>query len=294
MTDFEALATQLEQHADYKVLRRLQPVARFVPASADHDLKHALVVDVETTGTDKTADAIIELGLVRFTYDARTGQPVEVVDTDSLLEDPGRPIPPEIVELTGITDDMVRGQRIAESRVRELLDGVVLVLAHNASFDRPFVEQRLPMFRDVHWACTQRDIDWRALGVGSHALEFLVYRHLRAFFDGHRAVDDCRATLALLATETDDGILPMRVLLEACRVKRARVCAVYAPFESKDLLRARGYKWTGNEGTPARTWCRELPDADVPAEQQWLREQVYTNGRGEAQVQPVDLKRRWS
>jgi DNA polymerase-3 subunit epsilon len=294
VSDVEALAARLEQHPDFRVLRRLQPVDRFVPASAEHDLRHALVVDVETTGTEKASDVIIELGLVRFTYDARTGQPVAVVAAESLLEDPGRPIPPEIVELTGITDDLVRGQRIPDARVHELLQGVVLVLAHNAGFDRPFVERRLPAFRDVHWACTQRDIDWRALGVGSHALEFLVYRHLGAFFDGHRAVDDCRATLALLATPTPDGTLPMRVLLDACRVKRVRVCAVYAPFESKDLLRARGYKWSGNEGTPAKTWCREIPEADQEAEQAWLREQVYPGGRGEPMVQPVDLRRRWS
>jgi DNA polymerase-3 subunit epsilon len=294
VTDFDALAAQLEQHPDYRVLRRLVPVDRFVPPSPAHQLRHALVVDVETTGIDQAGDVIIELGLVRFTYDARTGQPVEVLAAESLLEDPGRPIPPEIVELTGITDDMVRGQRIPEARVQELLDGVGIVLAHNAGFDRPFIERRLPAFRDVHWGCTQRDIDWRALGVGSHSLEFLTYRHLRAFFDGHRAVDDCRATLALLATPTADGTLPMRVLLETCRAPRVRVCAVNSAFETKDALRGRGYKWSGNDGTPAKTWCKEIPKADLPAEEEWLRTAVYTNGRGQAQVTDVDLKRRWS
>ncbi len=294
MTDVDALAAQLAQHPDFRVLRRLVPVDRFVPASPEHQLRHALVVDVETTGIDKASDVIIELGLVRFTYDAVTGQPVEVLAAESLLEDPGRPLPPEIVELTGITDDMVRGQRIDDARVQALLDGVAIVLAHNAGFDRPFVERRLPAFRDVHWGCTQRDIDWRALGVGSHSLEFLTYRHLGAFFDGHRAVDDCRATLALLATPTADGSLPMRVLLETCRQPRVRVCAVFSAFETKDLLRARGYKWSGNDGTPPKTWCREIPEAALADEQAWLRANVYTNGRGEAQVERVDLRRRWS
>jgi DNA polymerase-3 subunit epsilon len=295
MTDLEALAAQLAQHPDYRVLRRLVPRDRFVADVAGRRLKHALVVDVETTGTDFANDVIIELGLVRFTYDIDTGQPVEVLAAESLLEDPGRPLPPEIVELTGITDDMVRGQRIDDTRVHALLDGVVLVLAHNAGFDRPFVERRLPAFRDVHWACTQRDIDWRALGVGSHSLEFLTYRHLGAFFDGHRAIDDCRATLELLATPTADGTIPLHVLLTTTRVKRSRVCAVNSPFESKDVLRARGYRWSGNDGTPPKTWCREVPSADADAEVAWLREHVYTNGRGTAPlVEAVDLKRRWA
>jgi DNA polymerase-3 subunit epsilon len=294
MSDPEALAAALEQHDDYRVLRRLVPVDRFVPPSAAHQLRHALVVDVETTGVDKPSDVIIELGLVRFTYDAITGQPVEVLAAESLLEDPGRPIPEEIVALTGITDDMVRGQRIDDARVHTLLDGVGIVLAHNAGFDRPFIERRLPAFRDVHWGCTQRDIDWRALGIGSHSLEFLTYRHLGAFFDGHRAVDDCRATLALLATPTADGTIPMLKLLESCRTPRVRVCAVQSPFETKDALRARGYRWSGNDGAPAKTWCKEIAEAELAAEQEWLGTAVYTNGRGQAQVEKVDLKRRWS
>ena len=294
MTDFEALAAQLAAHDDFRVLRRLAPVERFVAPSPAHQLKHALVVDVETTGVDRASDVIIELGIVRFTYDAVTGQPVEVLAAESFLEDPGRPLTQEIIDLTGITDDMVRGQRIPDDDVAALLDGVGIVLAHNASFDRPFVERRLPAFRDVHWGCTQRDIDWRALGVGSHSLEYLVYRHLGAFFDGHRAVDDCRATLALLATPTEGGVLPMQVLLESCRTARVRVCAVHSPFDTKDALRQRGYKWTGNDGVPAKTWCRELPEVELEAEQQWLREAVYASGRGEATVDKVDLRRRWA
>ncbi len=294
MTEPEALAAALERHDDYRVLRRLVPVERFVPSSPSHQLRHALVVDVETTGIDKPSDVIIELGLLRFTYDAITGQPVEVVAAESLLEDPGRPIPAEIVELTGITDDMVRGQRIDDARVQSLLDGVGIVLAHNAGFDRPFIERRLPAFREVHWGCTQRDIDWRALGIGSHSLEFLTYRHLGAFFDGHRAVDDCRATLALLATPTGDGTIPMKKLLESCRTARVRVCAVQSPFETKDALRGRGYRWNGNEAVPPKTWCKEIPESELAAEQEWLRTAVYTNGRGKAQVEKVDLKRRWS
>lgn len=293
MTDFDALAAQLAAHDDFRVLRRLRPQDRFVPPSPDHQLRHALVVDVETTGIDKASDVIIELGVVRFTYDAVSGQPVEVIAAESFLEDPKRPLSDEIIALTGITDDMVRGQRIPDEQVHALLDGVGIVLAHNASFDRPFVERRLPAFCEVHWGCTQRDIDWRALGVGSHALEFLVYRHLRAFFDGHRAVDDCRATLALLATSTAEGVLPMARLLETCRMPRVRVCAVGSAFDTKDVLRQRGYRWSGNDGVPAKTWCREIPEADLEAEQRWLREAVYTNGRGEASVEKVDLRRRW-
>jgi DNA polymerase-3 subunit epsilon len=294
MTNPDVQAAQLETHPDFRVLRRLRPAQRFVASSSEHQVRHALVVDVETTGIDRATDAIIELGVVRFSYDALTGQPIEVLAAESLLEDPGRTIPEEIVQLTGITDDMVRGQRIDDARVQQLLAGVGIVLAHNAGFDRPFIERRFPAFGEVHWGCTQRDIDWRALGIGSHSLEFLVYKHLGAFFDGHRAADDCQATLALLARPTSEGVIPLTRLLESCRTPRVRVCAVNSPFDTKDVLRERGYRWSGNDGVPSKTWCKEIAEAQLAEEQEWLRLAVYGNGRGAASIEKVDLMRRWA
>jgi DNA polymerase-3 subunit epsilon len=55
------------------------------------------------------------------------------------------------------------------------LGKVVLVLAHHAAFDRGFLERRLPVFATKHWACSLSDIDWRAEGIRSSALEFIAY-----------------------------------------------------------------------------------------------------------------------
>jgi hypothetical protein len=75
---------------------------------------------------------------------------------------------------------------------------VVLVIAHNADFDRRFLERRLPVFATKHWACSRFDIDWKAEGIRSSALEFVAYS-LGFFHEGHRAAIDCRATLHPLA-----------------------------------------------------------------------------------------------
>jgi DNA polymerase III subunit epsilon len=47
----------------------------------------------------------------------------------------------------------------------------VLVIAHNADFDRRFLERRVPAFATKHWACSRSDIDWKAEGIRSSALE---------------------------------------------------------------------------------------------------------------------------
>lgn len=56
------------------------------------------------------------------------------------LQQPGKPIPPEITKLTSITDEMVSGQMIDMQAVHDLVAPADLIIAHNAGFDRPFCE----------------------------------------------------------------------------------------------------------------------------------------------------------
>jgi Exonuclease len=106
--------------------------------------------------------------------------------------------PAEITKITGITDATVAGHRIDDGAINDLLGRVVLVIAHHADFDRRFLERRLPVFATKHWACSRFDIDWKAEGIRSSAIEFVAYS-LGFFHDGHRAASDCRATLHALA-----------------------------------------------------------------------------------------------
>ena len=94
------------------------------------------VVDLETTGYDAERDRTIEIA-------AAIMRGPEVVDTFSALVDPLMPVPTEITKLTGITDDMLVGQPAAESAVRRLVEfvGARDIVAHNAAFDRAFVER---------------------------------------------------------------------------------------------------------------------------------------------------------
>lgn len=295
--ELEALARRLEAHGDFRVLRRLGPIARYAAADSGRAVRRALIVDVETTGLTFATDAIIELGLVLFTYDAATGQVCDVLATESWFDDPGRPIPPDVVALTGITDDDVRGQRIDDERVRELATDVGIIIAHNAAFDRPFVDRRFPFLGALHWGCSLQDVPWRAHGVASNKLEYLLVTHAGMFLDTHhRALDDCRATLHVLATSFGDARIPLALLLANCRAPRVRISAVGSRFETKDVLRKRGYSWSGDTGAPPRTWCRELLASEADAELAWLREHVY--GGVVAGVQPtvasVDLRKRYA
>jgi DNA polymerase III subunit epsilon len=255
----EQMARALIESGEYRVTSRLGPLTEY---HRPEDIpKHvAAVVDVETTGTNPDSDKIIELGICLFEYDRQSGRIYKVIGTWEWFEDPGLSIPPEITKITGITDEVVAGHRIDDSAVNDLLSRVVLVIAHNANFDRRFLEKRLPVFASKHWACSRADIDWKAEGIRSSALEFVAYS-LGFFHDQHRAASDCRATVHALAQRLPGtGRLALQALLEQARLPTWRLWARDAAIEKKDLLKARGYTWSPGESGRPKCWYRDVSD----------------------------------
>jgi DNA polymerase-3 subunit epsilon len=269
----EQMARSLVESGDYRVTSRLEPQAEYHPPDSSPKLI-AAVVDVETTGTNPDRDKIIELGICLFEYDRLNGRIYKVFGSSEWLEDPGFSIPPEITNITGITDEMVAGHRVDDRAVNDLLGRVVLVIAHNADFDRRFLEQRLPAFVTKHWACSRSDIDWKAEGIRSSALEFVAYS-LGFFHDGHRAGSDCRATLHALAQPLPGtGRLALQALLEQARLPTWRLWARDAAIDKKDVLKARGYAWSPGEFGRPKCWYRDMSDIDKATEVSWLRANV--------------------
>ena len=269
--DPEAMAEVLDGHPDYRVLRRLKPRREF-GHKRQGEIAKVLILDTETTGLDSSRDRIIELALILVDVDQATGLPLQVQEVFDELEDPGRPIPAEATRVTGITDAMVAGKRLDEARIAELMKGVDLVIAHNARFDRGFVEARLPAFAQLPWACSVAEIDWQAQGRGSAKLEFLAHE-LGFFYDAHRAEMDCHALLAVLAAPLPNtGETGLARLLAAAQATSYRVQATGSPFASKDALRARGYRWDAER----KVWHTQVGNpAALDAECEWLKKDVY-------------------
>ncbi|MBW6469234.1 MAG: DNA polymerase III subunit epsilon [Coriobacteriia bacterium] len=150
--------------------------------------EEVVLVDIETTGFDPARDRVIEIA-------AAIMRGPEVLDTFHTLVDPGCAIPPEIVRLTGITDDEVSGAPApdaAASSLASFVDGRDVV-AHNAPFDRGFLERlagggRFP----GEWIDTLQLALIAFPRLSSHRL-----RDLAEAFGGeapsHRAPDDVRA-----------------------------------------------------------------------------------------------------
>jgi len=291
-SSLESLAKKLEASPDYRVLRRFVPPTRYHDGDGSSTAT-ALVVDVETTGLDPVRERIIEFCGVPFEYERDSGRILTVGPAVSFLEDPGRPISEEITRLTGITDAMVAGKTIDETAVGQLVAGAGLVIAHNAAFDRPFVDRRLAAFKDKFWACSQREVPWKSLGASSGALEFLLMKRCGLFFDGHRADADCHALIRLLQEPFDDGTLPLRHLLESARTPSWRVWALNAAFDKKDALKQRRYRWSNGEGGLPKAWYKGMSAGECEAEQEWLKQVIYDGGVG-WKAERLDAKRRYA
>jgi DNA polymerase-3 subunit epsilon len=270
----------LDAHPDFKVIRRILPRVTF----GDHDgrvLSKGVVVDTETTGINPDKDAIIELGMVLFEFDLETGCAYRVLNTFDQLEEPGFPVSPESTAVHGITDEMVAGQKINDDEVAAFLDGVSLVIAHNSKFDRVFLEKRLPIFETLPWGCSFAQVDWSGEGIGSAKLDYISYKY-GFFYEAHRAEGDCFALLEILQQPLPkSGELVLKSILNSLAQKSYQVFATGSPFETKDVLKARGYRWDGEK----KCWHTTVVGDDaIKAEVEWLKETVYSGKKTKVEI----------
>ena len=232
------------------------------------------MVDVETTGLDHQRDEIIELAMTPFNY-GLDGTIFSVGDSFQGLRQPSKPIAPEITAITGITNEMVAGQIVDPAAVASFAAPASLVIAHNAAFDRRFLERFNDVFSTKPWACSLSQIDWAAEGFEGTKLAYLA-QAAGFFYDRHRAMHDCLATVELLAMRLPrSGVTGLSRLLDGARAVSWRIWAENSPFDLKDVLKARGYRWNGDPGPQPRAWYIDVPEAQREAELRFLRTEIY-------------------
>lgn len=234
--------------------------------------------DLETTGRDPAQDRIIEIGLVVF-------EGGEVVDRWQQLVDPGVKLPDVIVELTGITDDDLKGQPVFADVVDELMSRIEgqPLLAYNHEFDTGMLAgelQRLGRPVELPPCLDPFPLCWEFLrepGLTSNAKLGTISEFLNIPLDAaHRADHDAEAAGRVLLALPDHAALPESLdgLLQLQRALMQKVNERFARFrrgrdgENKRSVLGNGelvidldaaYVY-GSEPDPVRALFKMIPD----------------------------------
>lgn len=265
------LADALRGSDNYRVLRRVRPIVQVKPDAFPDASIVGIALDTETTGLDHNKDVVIEIALTRFRFLPDSGM---ILGAESRLDmpiDPGRPIPPSITEITGIRDDDVRGLAVDPAALAAIVNGASVVIAHGAGFDRTFAEKLCPVFAALPWACSYSQVDWRAEGIESGKLGWLL-SVFGFFYDAHRAAADVDALVTLLCQPLPrSGKTVLKTLLEAAAAPSWNAWAIGAPYDRKDELKLRGYKWSDGSNGQFKSWHMDgLDIATAQEEKVWL------------------------
>lgn len=232
----------------------------------DRPLRRIAIVDTETTGLDLPRHSVIEVAAAAVLVDDE-GRIAAIPSLGSGLNDPGHPLPPEIVELTGLTDAMVANREINRDELGAFLASCEAVLAFNAGFDRPFVEALLPDLPAIRWGCVMADIPWRKLAFEPGPQNYLLMQAGRFAAGAHRAKDDVLSLIALLDHVCADGASIMAKVLDAIDAPAWRFEATWASYHQRDLLRDRRYRWRA-EGRSG-VWHKHIRADQYQAEWDW-------------------------
>ncbi len=159
------------------------------------DFKDTYVIfDLETTGLSAAENRVTEIGAVKM----KDG---EIIDTFQTFVDPETSIPAKIVELTGITDEMVKdAPTFAEAfeNFAAFCGNNAVLVAHNANFDVGFMRagaERIGKTFDYTYIDTVPVCRYVFPDMRSVKLDLVASRIRLPKFDHHRAVDDAK-TLA--------------------------------------------------------------------------------------------------
>ncbi len=161
-----------------------------------------VVFDIETTGLSAVFNTIIEIGAVKI----KNGN---IIENFSMFVDPQQSISSQITELTGITDEMVKGAPIINEALLKFKDfiGESTIVAHNARFDIAFININLKNIGENE--INNSLIDTVELArllypdIKNYKLNTLC-KHFKIELEHHRALNDAKATGYLLVKMIDD------------------------------------------------------------------------------------------
>lgn len=209
--------------------------------------------DCETTGLSHETDLVTEIGAVA--WDTVSNMPIAFFSTLLKID---RPLPKEIIALTGITDAMLAGfalnQHDGWQKFFDFCSWADSLMAHNAPFDMGFAQKRSNgKIKDVI-IDSAVDVPYPET-ITTRKLTHLAAEHGFVNPFPHRAVTDVLTMLTIASKYNWDEIIAN------AKTPSIEIFAKVS-YEQKDLAKANGFRWNGDR----RTWSKNIKQNKLQAE----------------------------
>lgn len=213
----------------------------------------ALILDTETTGLDPKIDSIIEVAaiLVDLSHKRiecqRAGLIYAVTNQDS-------------EKITGISQLMLDGVKCSFddpfNSIRAMAQESICIVAHNAEFDKAFVEAKGINLTDrnnmlLEWICSYRDINYEVQTINKK-LSTLAEAYGVNSGGAHRALSDVTMLAQILFKLPN---IEEQIFLAIADKKKPEIKIIsLAPFDKKEDVKKAGFRWNPND----KTWWKNV------------------------------------
>ena len=236
---------------------------------------HFAIIELETLGSDPKTHPILEIGILKgcFTADGIT----EIIDSYWSLNDPLAPLPAEISQSLGMTDQSVHGQFIDWQHVLQLISDCDVIICHNSRLKRSFLEMQTPDYiqekcKELPFGCLLKDINWSLNGLDAANLKLLTY-DLGFFYEAKQVLTHCWASLNLLVqvhgafAELKNNVKKRGIIL----------CIVDNKLDRSSLLKLKKYAYTDGSRRFPKCWWAIIPEDSLNHEMDFLTTEVLNH-----------------
>ena len=254
-----------------------------LPAIGDPEGTNAnalIFCSIVTTSLNPRAGDVLRINL-KLCYTDDNDKFSKCRKTVSFFQDPGRDLSDEESRFIDFSMEEARGESIDWSLVTKLLSSADLIVSHNSSFTKPWIEKYTGEIGTL-WGCSMDQVDWSGLGFPSRNLNVLSV--FSGFF--YNFSDSAQALSALTQTlEVNDTISE---LLRNASSPDLQIFAANAPRDMNHLLKERRYRWNPDVGS----WWLAIKNREQgERESEWLKSNLPGT---EPQIFEIDPKFRFS
>lgn len=221
----DLMIQQIEHSGEYRILKTLK-IEDSLNSPDDSKKFIGCFVDVETTGLNQEIDKITELGMIKFEFN-KDGKIFRILDKFYEFEDP-----------SGLF-------KINDKSVESFIKDSPSIFAHNASFDRKFLERRFPIFKKSVFFCSIEDVSWKDRNYDYKSLSYLVHQ-FGYFHKEHRALSDCEAGIFILSQKfygSNESVLSNLLINAEENCNKVRIIVNGLPKSENDYLKTKGFKF---------------------------------------------------